>query len=143
MEPPRTGPVVPELCGGKEGKRYFPELWHVQCGSGPEKAAKRTPEAASWNRKGFEGGKKRSSGRVREGLSGACQVPPGRKLLDRLDAICSQHSESTKHVFLVTPVDFQIILNTAVWKPWGDNFATPGLLPGSACALFELHDHGK
>lgn len=78
-----------------------------------------------------------------KGTCGASQVPPGRKLLDHLDAVCSRHSQSTKHVFLVTPVDSQIVLNTTVWKPWGDNFATPGLLPGSACALFELHGHGN
>lgn len=100
-------------------------------------------EAASWNRKGFEGERRGHQEGVREGLCGTSQVPPVRKLLDRLDAVCSRHSQSTKHVLLVTPIDSQIVLNTAVWKPWGDNFATPGPLPGSAWALSELHGHGK
>lgn len=127
------------------GKRYFPKLWHVQCGSGPEMAAKRTlfrklllgiERDLREERRGHQEG-------VWEGTCGASQVPPGGKLLDRLDAVCSRHSQSMNRVLLVTPVDSQIVLNTTVWIPWGDNFATPGPLPGSACALFELHGHGN
>lgn len=86
MEPPRTGPGVPEPCGGKAGKRSFPELWHVQRGSGPEMAARRTPDKGSFRklllgierdlreeRRGHQEG-------VREGICGASRVPPGRKL---------------------------------------------------------------
>lgn len=116
------GQALEFLCGGKAGKRSFPERWHVQCGSGPETAAKRTPDKGSFRKLlGIERDlREESRGHqegVREGICGASQDSPGRKLWDRLRAICSHHSQNTKRVLLVTPVDSQVVLNTAVWKP--------------------------
>lgn len=101
-------------------------------------------EADPWNREGFEGGKERSSGRGVGGyLLGYLLAPLRKKALCCLDASCSYNSQNLEACLLFQSLLPTLKLNTAVWKPWGDNFVTPGALPGSACALCELHVHGN